>query len=174
MSLVLLALAVGLLAGALLGGRLRNLVGVRLRSVGLLLGGAVCESIGSRWGQGPVGLGLIIAGYVLLLTFAVRNVATTGMVLVAFGLLANVTVIALDRGMPVRGVAPSATFGPRHHGIRPQDRLVGLADVVRLAPFDEMVSAGDVVLSVGVATTVAGLMRPRRRARDTGPAPVAS
>ncbi len=136
----------------------RDLAGARLRSVGLLLAGAVCELAGSRWT-----LALLIAGYVLLLAFAVRNLAVTGMVLVGFGLLANLVVIAVDDGMPVRGIPAAASSGPRHHGIGPDDQLVGLGDVIHLGPLGDMVSPGDIVLSVGVATVTAGLMRPRRR-----------
>jgi hypothetical protein len=104
----------------------------------------------------------MIAGYVLMIGFALRNVAVTGMVLVAAGLLANLTVIAVDRGMPVRGLAAEVSDGWRHHGERPADRLMGLADVVR-TPLGETISAGDIVLSLGVATAVVSLMRPRRR-----------
>ena len=48
--------------------------------------------------------GILLAGYVLLICFAVRNAGLTGMVLVAVGLLANLAVIAVDGGMPVRGL----------------------------------------------------------------------
>src|ERR1700722_20519325 len=103
MSLVALALALGVLAALLLGGRLRHVAGTRLRSVGLLLGGAVAEFAGSRWGDGAVGTGILIAGYLLLVGFALRNLAITGMVLVAMGLLANLTVIALNGGVAAPG-----------------------------------------------------------------------
>ena len=163
MSLVPLALAAGVLAGLILGGRLRQIAVTRLRSVGFLLGGAAAEFAGSRWGAGATGTGILIAGYLLLICFALRNAAVTGMVLVAFGLLANVSVIALDGGMPVRGVPAGASDGPRHHGLRPGDRLTGLADVIHLPALGETVSAGDLVLSLGLATVVAGAMRPSRR-----------
>jgi hypothetical protein len=168
MSLVALALALGVLAGLLLGGRLRHLAGTRLRSVGLLVGGAVGEFAGSRWGAGAVGTAIVVAGYLLLISFALRNVAVTGMVLVAFGLLANVTVIALNGGMPVRGLPAGATYGTRHHAQRPGDRLTGLADVIHLPALGEIVSPGDLVLGLGVATVVVAVMRPRRRVVRAG------
>ena len=46
---------------------------------------------------------------------------------------------------------PACRIGRRHHGERPGDHLTGLADVVHLAPLGETVSAGDIVLSLGVA-----------------------
>jgi hypothetical protein len=163
MLLVVVALAVGTAAGLLLGGRVRHLAGTRLRSVGLLLGGAVCELAGNRWDAGTVGTGIIVAGYLLLLAFAAHNAAITGMVLVAAGLLANALVIAIDNGMPVRGAPPGATFGARHHGERPGDHLSGLADVIHAPLVGETVSAGDLVLSLGMATVVVSLLRPPRR-----------
>jgi Family of unknown function (DUF5317) len=162
MPLVVVALASGLLAGLLLGGSLRRLAGARLRSVGFLLGGAACQ-ISTRWLGGSSGAALIVAGSILIICFALRNASITGMVLVAVGLLANLTVIAVDRGMPVRGLPPGVSDGWRHHGERPGDRLTGLADVVPLTPLGETVSAGDLVLSLGVATAVASLTRTRRR-----------
>jgi len=162
MSLVVVALTAGVVAGLLLGGSFRRLAGTRLRTAGLLLAGAGCEIL-TRWVGGVTGAVILIVGYVLLLGFAWRNVATTGMVLVAVGLLANLTVITVNRGMPVRGVPPGLTYGWRHHGERPGDHLTGLADVVPVTPLGETVSAGDIVLSLGVATVVASLMRPSRR-----------
>ncbi len=150
-------------AGLTLGGRFANLRRASLSRVRILLAGAGCELAGDRWVSGWAGAFVVMAGFLLLLWFAVGNIRLTGMVIVAAGLLSNLTVIALDGGMPVRGFPAAATFGPRHHGERPGDHLIGLADVVHIAPLGEMVSAGDIVLAVGVATVIAGLMRPARR-----------
>lgn len=158
MSLVVVALVAGVVAGRLLGGRPRYLAGTRLRWSALLVAGAVCALAGSR-----LGMAVIVAGYLLLLAFAFRNLALTGMVLVACGLLANLAVIVVDRGMPVHGASAGSTFGPLHHGVRPGDHLLELSDQFRLSLLDETVSPGDIVLALGVATVTAGLMRPRRR-----------
>jgi hypothetical protein len=165
MPLVLMALAAGLLAGVLLGGSVRRLARARLRDAGLLFGGLACE-LGTRWIGGTAGAAVMITAYLLLVCFAVRNAGITGMVLVAVGLVANLTVIAVDGGMPVRGLPAGVADGWRHHGERAGDRLTGLADVIPLSPVGETVSAGDVVLSLGVATAVVSLMRPRRRRRQ--------
>lgn len=163
------AVAAGLAIGLLSGGRLQRLAEARLRLVSLLLAGAVLEAAGTLWIGGRWGLAALIAGYISLLAFALANAATTGMVLVAAGLLANLAVIAVDSGMPVRGVATDITAGARHHGIRPGDRLTFLADVVPVPAVGETVSAGDIVLSIGVATVIAGLVRPRLRTPDRRP-----
>jgi hypothetical protein len=162
MSLVLIALAAGTIVGFARGGRLRHLADAHLRWLGLLVAGAVCELAGSRWGAGWLVNALFVSGYVLLVAFAVRNAALTGMVLVAVGLAANLTVISLDGGMPVSGL-PSGHYGARHRAERPGDHLTGLADTVKLSPLGETVSGGDIVLCLGVATVMAGLLRPPRR-----------
>jgi hypothetical protein len=163
MSLMVVALVAGFAAGLLLGGRPRYLAGFRLRWVALLVVGAVCAFAGTRWGSGATGTVVMIGGYLLLLGFALRNIALAGMILVTCGLLANLTVIALDRGMPVRSVPAGTAYGVGHHAARPGDRLLDLSDQIRLAPLDTTVSPGDIVLALGVATLIAGLMRPPRR-----------
>jgi hypothetical protein len=164
MWLAVIALAVGGVVGLAAGGRPRHLAGMRLRLPWVLVAGAGCELVGTWWVPDRVGLALLVVGYVLLVSFALANVRLAGMVLVAVGLLCNLVVIAVDGGMPVRGVPAGISDSPRHHGMRASDQLTPLADDLRLAPFGETVSAGDVVLSVGVATTVAGaLVRGRRR-----------
>jgi hypothetical protein len=163
------AVVAGLTVGLLTGGRLHRLAEAQLRLVPLLVAGAVLEAAGSLWLSGGWGLAALLAGYVSLLAFALANAARTGMILVAAGLLANLVVIAVDGGMPVRGLAGGISAGARHHGIRAGDHLTFLADVVHLPALSETVSAGDIVLSIGVATVIVGLLHtpPRRR-----PAPV--
>jgi hypothetical protein len=158
MLLGTLALAAGCLIGLAAGGRLSNLGRRRLRGAGLLVAGSALEFAGDRWGSGWSGLGVILAGFVALFAFALANLRVTGMVLVAAGILSNLAVIGLDRGMPVRGVPPGYTYGPRHHGQRPGDHLVGLDDAIRVPILGDWVSAGDVVLSLGAATVMVSLM----------------
>jgi Family of unknown function (DUF5317) len=171
MLLSVLAIAVGCVAGLAAGGSWRNAARTPLRGVGLLLGGTACEAVAGWWASGWVGFALVIAGLALLLGFAACNLRVTGMVLVAAGLLSNLTVIAINGGMPVRGVPAAAAFGPRHHGLRAGDHLTGLADVVHVAFLGQTISAGDIVLAVGVATVIVALLRPGRRP-ERGDSPV--
>lgn len=127
--------------------------------------GACLELAASLWVSGVGGLAMLIAGYVLILGFAARNLAVTGSVLVIVGLAANLAVMALDGGMPVRGVSPSSGFGPRHHAERPGDHLTALADVIPVAPLGEVFSPGDLVLAAGVATMIVSVTTPARRRR---------
>ncbi|MGH9054753.1 MAG: DUF5317 family protein [Acidimicrobiales bacterium] len=159
MTLVALALVAGIAAGLLAGGRPRNLGRLTLRWSALLLLGATSEVAGTYGLTGTWATVTAIFGYVLLLGFAARNLRLTGMVLVLAGLLANFTITLLDGGMPVRGEPAGVALGARHHGEQPSDRLVALGDVVPVGFLGETVSAGDIVLALGVAAAVAALLR---------------
>ena len=130
-----------------------------------IVAGASCELVSSLWLTGDAGLVVLIAGYLLLVGFAARNAAIVGSVLVVVGLVANLTVIALDGGMPVRGLPASSGFGPRHHGARHGDHLVGLGDVVSVPALGEVFSAGDLLLAAGVVTMLVTVRTPGRRGR---------
>jgi hypothetical protein len=167
MWLALVALAAGCLVGILAGGKLENLMFSRLRWLGLLGAGAACEAIADRWLTGEGGLWLVIAGYVLMLGFALRNLSEAGSVLVAVGLFSNLLVIGVNGGMPVRGVPAGVQLGGHHHGEQSGDRLTGLADVVYVAPLGETLSAGDILLASGVGTLAAfGVVRGRRPSKS--------
>jgi hypothetical protein len=173
MLLSAIAVVAGTVAALVVGGKLSNSSLASVHRIWLLLAGAGLELVGSEWVSATAGLVLVIGGYVLLIGFAASNFRLAGMVMVTIGLLANLAVVAWDGGMPVRGVAPEVTFGPRHHGQRPGDHLTGLADTVRVAALGEMISAGDIVLTVGTAVVAFGLVRPpRRRPGSTRPDPV--
>jgi hypothetical protein len=171
MLLAVLAIVAGAGVSRLTGGRLTAARGVTLRWVGALLGGVVLEVAAGFWASGPAGTLLQVAGYVLLVGFALANIRITGMVLVAAGLAANAAVIAVDNGMPVRGVQSSVPLDPRHHAQRGSDRLIGLADLIHLAPIGETVSGGDIVLCLGAATVTWTLTRTDRRRRPSHPQP---
>ena len=137
-----------------------------------LFAGAACELVSSLWMAGAGGLVMLVGGYVLLLAFAARNVAVLGSVLVIAGLLANLTVICLNGGMPVSGADPASGFGPRHHPVGPGDHLTAMADVISVPALGEVFSPGDLVLGAGVTTmiaaTLAGGRRPLPRRRLLG------
>jgi hypothetical protein len=168
MLLSLIAIAVGAAIGGLAGGSWRHAAGAPVKHLPLLLAGVGCEAAAAWWGSGWAGFGLVVAGFALLLGFAAGNLALTGMVLVMVGLLSNLIVIVVNQGMPVRGVPAAAAYGPRHHGLRPGDHLTGLADVVHVAWLGQTISAGDIVLAVGVATVIAALLRPTPHSVATG------
>lgn len=184
MRFALLAVAVGLGAGLAGGGRLRHLSHRTFRAWPLLMAGVGLQVIARLSGDHAAGTGPLILSVGLLLAFAVANLSTVGMWLVAAGLGLNLAVIGLNKGMPVRpsalvaaGLAEPGRTGAvplssRHHLERPSDRLAGLGDVIPLAPLREVISFGDLFMAVGTANVVFHLLAPAagRRSRPASPA----
>lgn len=184
MRFTLLAVAVGLGAGVVAGGRLRHLSRRTFRAWPLLVAGVGLQVIVRLSGDHAAGTGVLIVSVGLLLAFAVANLSTVGMWLVAAGLGLNLAVIALNGGMPVRpsalvgaglaepGRAGAVALSGRHHLERPSDRLTGLGDVIPLAPLREVISFGDLFMAVGSADVVFHLLAPAagRRSRPVSPA----
>jgi hypothetical protein len=170
------AIVLGGVLGLAFGGRLHNLGEHRLAAWPLLPAGVVAQVL-SNLASGTLSLLLLLGSYALLLAFAIANTAEPGplrwsMLLVSLGLALNFTVIAVNRGMPVRpqavfdaGIAKdfrdleSIKLQAKHHFERESDRLMVLADVIPVRPLREVLSAGDAVMSMGIAAVVATLLR---------------
>lgn len=172
------AVAVGLVAGLASGGRLSRLRRVKLRSVWLLVAGAGLHAIvvagGAAFHRAPATAASLVS-YGALAAFAARNLARPGMGIVLLGVVLNAVPIAVDHGMPVEGNAIVAagvatagrvglvSFGGRHHLATPADHLRALDDAVPEWVTHQVLSPGDLVVTVGVGAVVAGLVRPARR-----------
>jgi hypothetical protein len=172
MRLVLVAFAVAIGLGYLLGGRLSWLSGIKVRWFPLALVGLCMQMApvpGNRW---PVYL--LYASFVLLLVFASANLKVTGFAIIAVGILYNFTVIAANGGMPVSkqslidsGQASTLSAlvnsgGAKHHLVGPDDRLTYLADVIAIpAPVSQSVSLGDIFTYGGVCVLIVSAMRRR-------------
>ncbi|MDQ1445729.1 MAG: hypothetical protein QOI20_2193 [Acidimicrobiaceae bacterium] len=173
MAYAFVAIVFGGLVGLALGGRLRNLGEHRLAAWPLLPAGVVLQLLsGAARNHADVALALLLASYVALGAFAAANARVLGMALVGAGLAANLLVIAVNQGMPVRrqaaidaGIARSSAeldainLKTKHHYERPSDDLMFLADVIPVRPLREVLSLGDAVMSVGIAAVVAALLR---------------
>ena len=168
-----MAVGVAFLLAPLFGGRLRHLSGRTMRlwfllPLGLALQLAAIESRGDTW---P--FLLVLGSYALLFTFAVVNLPVTGMWLVVLGLVLNALAIGLNHGMPVGHKAQRnagdnpAVLAVLHHDQRSSDRLLIIGDVIPVAPLNEIVSFGDIILGVGIIDVLVNLMRPAKRRRDT-------
>jgi hypothetical protein len=176
------AIVLGGVLGLALGGRLRNLGEHRLAAWPLLAAGLVLQAVSARLSSGSsLSLVLLVASYLALLAFAAANARTLGMVVVAVGLALNLIVIGANRGMPVRpsavidaGIAKDAKelaeieLKAKHHYEKPSDRLLFLADVIPVRPLREVLSLGDVVMSLGITIVVSTLLRKE----PTHPQPV--
>lgn len=183
MVLVVVVLACAVVAGWLLGGRLRNLADVRLRSpwlafvaVGLLV---LLSGLGLAGVQlEAVTLPIVVASQAALLAFVAANRYLPGMPLVLVGFALNALVIVANGGMPVDPEALRAVGGAsatiddpgRHRLLEPGDAFPLLADIIGIPLLRTVVSVGDLLLAAGVGILVAALMRrfpppPGRRTR---------
>lgn len=172
MRLVLVAFAVAIGLGYLLGGRVSWLSGIKVRWFPLALVGLIMQMApvpGNRW---PVYL--LYASFALLLVFAFMNLKVTGFAIIAVGIILNFTVIAVNGGMPVSGRSlidsgQASTLadlvhagGAKHHLIKPSDDLTFLADVIAIPPpVSQSVSLGDLFTYGGVIVLIAAAMRRR-------------
>jgi Family of unknown function (DUF5317) len=175
-----LAVAVALLLPLLTGGSYTRLVMTDWRwsaalfaGLGLQLALEFLPIPESRWND--LGFGLLLASYALILAFCARNVLLRGMAVVLIGVICNFTVIAVNRGMPVK-VPPDwlskSWVEPtiKHHPEDSSDTLVFLGDIIVLrSPFDAAISFGDLIIAVGLCDVTYHASRKRkRRSSDTG------
>jgi len=183
MTIMIIPLVAAIVVAVATGGRLRNVSARPIRAAAALGAGVVLQAAAHLVTvSDTIGFICIVASYVLLVGFALANIRLVGMPVVLVGLLLNLTVIALDSGMPVRADAiatverdrtPEAIaqiqFDAKRHLERPTDRLTVLGDVLPVRPVHEVVSFGDLILALGLADVVFRLLRPlaapRRRER---------
>jgi hypothetical protein len=182
MTSVLLVVIAAVTAGFLAGGRLGRLTRSGVRLTGLALLGMVCQFA-------PVdGLGttlprlLLWLSFALLVVFGSVNLRRPGFPLLLLGVLLNLTVIALNDGMPISADALVASGdrgqiaqlergfgGAKYHLADGDDRLMPLADVIVLPPpVGEVVSLGDLLVDAGLAWFLFSAMGPGTTRRGTG------
>jgi hypothetical protein len=121
-----------------------------------------------------LGVGLLLATYVLIFVFCYLNRGLPGMSIVTIGVAMNVLVIALNQGMPTKDDVVERAGREVHEPIertvkhRPQeddDLLVFLGDVLSAPGIpNQQFSIGDIVIGLGVADICfEASRRPRRR-----------
>ena len=175
------AVAIGVAVGLARGGSLSFLGAHRLRGVALLVLGSGLQAavLAGLLGLGRRGdVALILVSYAGLAVFAALNLLRPGMGILFVGVLLNALPIAVDRGMPVEkhaivaarvadaGEVPLLNFGNKRHLAGPGDDLRFLDDRLPDWVSHQVLSVGDLVVTVGVAAIVAGLLEdPRRHPR---------
>ena len=165
MILAVVVLLAAALLGRLLGGELRRLGALPLRSGGLVSVAVVAQLVGGLLGGPAYGVGLGVST-VLAAGFLLRNRGVRGTGLIALGLLANTLVVSLNGAMPVTGSAAGRAgvstqelltgADPRHELADDRTRLRALSDVLP-APWPglpEVVSPGDVLVAAGLGQLV--------------------
>ena len=169
---ILYAVAIGLLAGILSGGRLERLSALQLRWVALALIGFAVQLV-LFWAPvnravGEAGPPIYVASTVAVLFFVLRNLAQAGFALVAVGSLSNLAAIVANGGyMPTTPEAVAAAGLPPLEGYSNSVQTQGaalapLTDIFAMPPwmpFANVFSLGDVLLGLGIAIAVAGGMR---------------
>jgi len=173
MKFVLATIVFAFVLGLLVGGRPSGLSSLKVRWTPAALIGLALQLApvpGQTW---P--LLLLFVSFVLLTAFAVVNLRARvpGFVLITIGVLMNFTVIAVNQGMPVdrdalvashqEGTLPILLHRPgaKHHLAGPDDHLLLLADVIPIAPLEQVVSLGDVLAYTGVVWLIVVGMRRR-------------
>ena len=112
MIVVLTAAVVGLVAGVIAGGSLRNFERVHVYWWGAAVGGLVLQLVPfDRWLSDDVAVAALVGSYAPLIAFAWVNRRLPAAPLLFLGLTLNMTVIALNGGMPVSEAAIRAAGG---------------------------------------------------------------
>jgi hypothetical protein len=154
MSYLLVAVVAATGIALLTGGNLRSILETRLRWPWALLAALALQGLIDvrepwRGSSEDVGFGLLLASYGLLLGFCLANLNLKGMGVVTIAIALNATVIAVNRGMPVRLPPDTAvTHTVKHHAEGPSDKLVVLGDIIVVGR--RTLSFGDLILAVGL------------------------
>jgi hypothetical protein len=185
MKLALASIAAGVLVGYISGGRVRNLVGTRLRWPGVALLGLVLQIVPLPGALSWAAFPLVVMSHAVLIFFALANIRSPGVVLILIGVVLNLVVIAANHGMPVThhalvaahdraGIAELRHPSLRYHLAGPHDVLLFLSDAIGgIHPFQFIISVGDIGIYAGGATFVAWATR-RKKEPEGAPGPVAA
>jgi hypothetical protein len=178
---ILYALVIGVALGIALGGRPAGLGSLRFRWSGVMLAGLLVQvvlfsdTVAER--IGALGPPIYVASAVLVLAAVVANRSIPGMAIVALGAVSNLAAIAANGGyMPASrsaldalGKSDPTTYSNSTSVESPA--LGPLTDVFAMPPwlpFANVFSVGDVLIVVGVVTTIVLAMRSAARDGDLG------
>ena len=188
MGATAIALALGIAAGLLAGGRPSDAGSTTFRLWPALVAGVLLQAGPDLLGvAGAAAFAALAGAYLALVVFALANLRIGGMPIVLAGLALNAAAVIPNGGMPVRpdalvraGIVAQDEVarvdpGPKRHLERDGDVLVVLGDVIPVPPLREVLSVGDLLLSAGLAGVAFRLLRPARTsARRAGHGAVAA
>ena len=180
---ILYAVAIGLLAGFLLGGRAEGLSNLKLRwawvfAVGLLIQLVLfSDLVAERIGE--LGVPIYVGSTLVVAVAVATNYRVTGMPIVALGAFSNLAAIVANGGyMPASsealaslGKAVKAGYSNSSYVADP--RLPWLTDIFATPawlPASNVFSIGDVLIGIGVVVVITAAMRRPSRALDGAPA----
>ncbi len=148
--------AAGLLCGWLAHGNIRRLAQLRPRWLPLLILSVALRASALIPVNDEIQRSLYIVALWLLAILAIGNLQLPGTSLIAFGIVLNGLVVTLNGGsMPVLAEAAAeagytGVLDPLHSEADDKTFLPFLGDVIPLALFRNVYSAGDVLLAAGV------------------------
>ena len=186
LALVLVPVAAGVLLGYARGGRLRGLADVPVRATALLWLAAGLQLVhfsaaGARAAiESALHVSLMVPIFGLVGAWAVANLPgrprlmQVAVALVLLGGAMNALAIAANGRMPFSERALVAADvsdeqrargerSPKHVAAGDGTRLLWLGDVIPVRPIEKVISAGDVVLLLGVVGAVTAGMAPGGR-----------
>ncbi|MGI8426142.1 MAG: DUF5317 family protein [Actinomycetota bacterium] len=189
-SLSVILVALGLLAGLARGGKIGNITVTRFRLAFLVFAGLGIQTAAELYAAfgdrafRDDGRGLAILGisYALLIIFVAANIRLPGALLIGLGLALNLAVIIPNGGMPVSlRAAAAAGFNPsgylesavKHRELGPATRFPFLADIIPLPVLRKVISPGDIVQGLGIFFLVEGLVRYNPKRNQPGQALIA-
>jgi hypothetical protein len=172
MKLDLLAIVLALAVGLLAGGRLTGLADLKIRWPLLAPIGLALQLLPVRGAE--LSMTLLYVSFAILLVFVLSNIRMPGGALILLGLVLNLSVIGLNGGMPVTNHALVASHqqdtlklliddgGAKHHLATSKDVLLPLADIIPIGwGIDQVVSAGDIATGLGIMWLIVASMRRR-------------
>lgn len=173
---LLYAVALGLVAGVLAGGRPAGLARLRIRWAPLIVTGMAIqavlfvEPVAAR--VGAAGPGIYLASTLLVGAAVLRNLRIAGLPLVALGAFSNQAAILANGGFMPASAAALAAQGRSeattysNSALLADPALAALTDIFAMPtwiPLANVFSIGDVLLGVGIAWAIAAAMRSARR-----------
>lgn len=169
---ILYALVIGVILGVALGGRPAGLGRLRFRWSGVMVAGLLVqvvlfsEAVAER--IGPLGPPIYVASTALVLTAVLANRSIPGMAIVALGAVSNLAAIVANGGFMPASRSALTTLGKTDPTTYSNSTTVDnpalwpLTDIFAMPPwlpFANVFSVGDVLIVVGVVTTIVLAMR---------------
>lgn len=171
MTVCVVGVTIGLVAGLLTGGHLRAIGTVPVR-MPLTTFGALTALVLIRAGfAGDAGM-LLLTALSILAGAAIANRHLAGLGVVAVGLMANLAPVLFDGGTPVDpraleavGIAPAeAQLAPSQHLATDHTSVPALSAQIPIPFAGVVVSFGDLIVAVGLAATARNATRVEVRA----------
>lgn len=158
-------IAISVAVSLLRGGTLSNLSEIYARGWWLLFVGLGMQTAANFINTRELAVWLVLASYVPLLIVVLINQRLPGMWIVGVGILMNLTVIALNNGMPVLPEAFALAGGEigklqldaKHVLLDHSSKLPFLGDIIPMP--GSVISMGDVLLAVGLGVFVEDQLR---------------